>query len=109
MVQEYAAILTQSGTDEPTPTIMNASETNYLGVITWTRYQLGLYLGSTPGGFNKNKTQVFVTDALNPTTGKVTAYVDDNGQIQLAVIGADGNHIEDQYMYDMSILVRVYT
>lgn len=42
--KEYVALLTQTGTSAPVATVLNATASNYLGNITWTRGTGGPYM-----------------------------------------------------------------
>lgn len=50
----YTALLSQSGTDDPTAIILE----NSIGAIVWTRDDIGIYLGTLVGAFTENKTFV---------------------------------------------------
>ncbi len=57
----YVAILNQTGTGNPTVAIMNATDSNYIGNITWTRIdENGNFRGTLTGAFPLNKTLVFL-------------------------------------------------
>lgn len=47
----YTALLSQSGTDAPVPTILE----NTLGNIVWTYFDIGVYRGTLIGAFPINK------------------------------------------------------
>ena len=53
----YVALLTQSGTDNPTAIVLE----NNIGNIEWTRDEVGSYLGILTGAFTENKTFVTLT------------------------------------------------
>jgi len=54
-VKVYAALLTQSGTDAPTATVL---ENTLGGTVVWTRDDTGLYTGTLAGAFPATKTGV---------------------------------------------------
>jgi|SRR6478736_1317277 hypothetical protein len=55
--KSYIAILTQSGEDAPVATVVNSTDSNYLGDIVWTRNaNPGNYLGTKADAFTLNKT-----------------------------------------------------
>lgn len=61
----YVALLTQSGTDAPTATVL---ENTLGGSVVWARSDVGVYTGTLVGAFTLNKTAIFtspsVTDSL---------------------------------------------
>lgn len=59
-LKQYTALLTQTGTNAPTPTIIK----NTIGTITWTRLGAGTYKATATALLTLNKTTVFIT----PTT-----------------------------------------
>lgn len=50
----YKAILTQSGTNAPDAKVLNSSDANYLGDLTWYRDNVGRYYASKIGISSKN-------------------------------------------------------
>lgn len=52
----YSALVSQSGTDDPVATVL---ENSLIGIPTYSRLDVGLYLISLPGGFTLQATQVF--------------------------------------------------
>ena len=54
--KEYVALLTQSGTNAPTATILNEKARNYLGAITWAYISTGVFSGTKTGELTANKT-----------------------------------------------------
>jgi len=54
-VKVYRALLTQSGTDAPTATVL---ENTLGGTVVWTRPAGGRYDGTLAGAFTENKTAV---------------------------------------------------
>jgi hypothetical protein len=55
----YTALLTQSGTNAPTATVL---ENTLGGTIVWSRTSTGVYLGTLSGAFLLNKVTVFNTN-----------------------------------------------
>lgn len=55
----YRAVLNQSGTNPPVPTILE----NTLGDIVWSRVGAGEYNGTLTGAFTLDKTMVLITPA----------------------------------------------
>ena len=54
----YSALLTQTGTDDPIPTVL---QNTLGGDITWERTDIGNYVGTLLGAFPENKTFVILT------------------------------------------------
>ena len=52
----YAALLTQSGTNAPTATVLK----NTIGDIVWGYSSAGVYTASSGGAFTLNKTTMFI-------------------------------------------------
>ncbi len=51
----YSALLTQSGTDAPVPTVLE----NTIGDIVWTRDEIGTYIATLVNGFIVGQTSAF--------------------------------------------------
>lgn len=64
-VLKYVALLTQSGTSDPVATVLNGSDSDYLGDIVWTRGSAGYYNGTLLGVFIENKTLLPTWHILN--------------------------------------------
>jgi len=77
----YTAVLTQSGTGAPVPTILGS---NTIGVIVWTRTSAGLYKGTLNGAFVANKTFATVTN---------------NGSISTSSSAGGGRFSDNEFMY----------
>lgn len=56
-IQLYKALLYQTGTNPPIPTIFQ----NTIGDITWTRNNTGIYIGTKTGSFTLNKIYINVS------------------------------------------------
>ena len=52
----YTALLSQTGTNAPTATVLE----NTLGTVVWTRSNTGQYVGTLTGAFTDQKTIIFV-------------------------------------------------
>ena len=55
--QVYTALLSKTGTGNPTPTIIGSNTSNFLGNFVWTRTDAGTFIGTLSGAFT-NKTQI---------------------------------------------------
>jgi len=70
----YTALLSQTGTNAPTATVL---ENTLGGTIVWTRNSTGLYTGTLAGVFTANKTWTSITSTATGTvTGAVSTSVD---------------------------------
>lgn len=67
----YVALLTQTGTDNPTATILNSGDSNYLGEIVWARTGMGIYVGTLASAFTSAKTECWLSMG-----GGYTGYID---------------------------------
>lgn len=56
----YTALLTQTGENDPVPTVLE----NTLGNIVWTRGGVGYYIATLSGSFTTNKTAVLFGNPL---------------------------------------------
>lgn len=63
----YKAILTQSGTNSPVVTVLNSSDANYLGNLTWNRLDVGQY-GASKTGVTVANTLFHVTSNYGATS-----------------------------------------
>jgi hypothetical protein len=67
----YTAIITQSGTAAPVPTVLK----NTLGAtINWTRANAGRFDGDAPALFTNNKTIIFINDNDNSFAADTSNY-----------------------------------
>ena len=103
----YTALLTQSGTDAPVPTVLE----NTLGDIVWTRIDEGVYIGTLSNSFIENKTGVIINNTAYASDNQITT-VDVlttstvNIQTSRTTEGVFG--LEDSCMYNNLIEIRVY-
>jgi len=82
----YVALLTQSGTGNPSATVL---ENTLGGAVVWTRSVTGTYSGALSGAFTNLKTVIFCNgqDSLKRVSGKridnnsVEYYTDDTGVV----------------------------
>lgn len=100
----YTALLTQTGTDAPTATVL---ENTLGGTVVWTRNDVGDYTGTLAGVFTENKTWCIAGTGFyndNATNANVTRASSDT--ISLLVSSANGAIIDD--WSDAAIEIRVY-
>lgn len=57
ILRKYVAVMTQSGTDAPSATVLE----NSIGDIVWTRQNAGVYIGTLAGAFTPDKTWAVAT------------------------------------------------
>lgn len=105
--KEYAALLTQTGTDDPVATVIKS---DLSGPIVWARTGPGAYTGTLVGAFTDNKTIVFATFAASSADGyyiyNFTRTTDDVVTMNIldnASLGTDADTDSA-----ISILIRVY-
>jgi hypothetical protein len=99
----YTATLTQSGTADPIPNIL---ENGLGGDITWTRLGVGSYLGTLTGAFITNKTFLFAGSIpiMNRPVINFNKVNDNSVSLQLSVNDVMG----DDLLQDFSVEIRVY-
>jgi hypothetical protein len=105
----YTALLSQSGTDDPTAVVLE----NTLGEnLTWTRDNVGFYYVISPGGlFVEDKTFVLVSYNDTSSTGQVIwsrNFLDTSDPTRLYVSILDATFNYQDSFTDISIEIRVY-
>lgn len=99
----YTALLTQSGTDNPTIIELE----NNLGVITITRGTTGSYSVYSGGFFTANKTALFITPTAI-TGAKLYNFIQiDSSNLIIKTTDSTGTAI-DGALYNAAIEIRVY-
>ena len=68
-VKIYRALLTQSGTNDPTVTVLE----NTIGTIVWTRYDEGEFRGTLSGAFPQEKTFLITGSEFDVPFGNTDA------------------------------------
>lgn len=99
----YTALLTQTGTSNPTVKVLE----NNIGAIVWTRTGIGTYSGTLTGAFTVDKSPVFLTsnNASTLLSGGASGSTNFVGiSTQAAVTGI----LTDALMTDSLIEIRVY-
>ena len=66
-VKVYRALLTQTGTNAPVPTILE----NTIGNIVWSRNNYGVYLGTLSGAFTESKTFINTRSIVDTPDGGI--------------------------------------
>jgi len=108
----YTALLTQSGTNAPTATILE----NTIGTVTFTYLSTGNYRITTPGGFIKAKTWLTPVNASafdqNTNSNLVFSMMDDGSTYNELILGTetgwlDLNH-SNGLLDSFPIEIRVY-
>jgi hypothetical protein len=98
----YNALLTQSGTSDPTATVLGA---NQVGSIVWTRTALGSYTGVLSGAFTSSKTFILVGQNADGITAN--CFRSDNNTVTLKTYTTFNGGSTDVFS-DLSIEIRVY-
>lgn len=102
--QVYTALLSQSGTSDPTATVLG---NNTVGSIVWTRNSTGNYTGTLTGAFTANKTWLLC--AKGDGSGSFVnglLYRTGNNTVVLDV--RDNNATLTDSYTNMSLEIRVY-
>ena len=99
----YKAILTQNGTNPPTATVLNSTDVNYLGDLTWEYNGVGAYLASKVGITGTN-TLVTISGAWM-TLGNVLAYAS-SGTINIDTYNNTG--VNENISPTISIIIEYY-
>lgn len=107
-IKVYRALLTQSGTDAPTATVL---ENTLGGTLVWTRDGAGTYLGTLAGAFATgtvtpiNLAAKWALDAINAVSG-VT--ISSNVYRLQTYLAADLTTADDGVMTDTLIEFSIY-
>jgi hypothetical protein len=102
--KRYVALISQSGTSDPTATILGSNE---IGSIVWTRAGAGIYTGTLSGAFTANKTWLVVstTDQTGtPTTVRLTR----SSANTVLLTTWDGAALPTDLYTNISVEIRVY-
>lgn len=101
----YTALLSQSGTSNPTVTVLG---TNEIGSIVWTRNGVGDYTGTLTGAFTANKTFVMTQRGGDTGTGYINPWTfwGNANTINIAVL--DNVNAAVDGFTNMAIEIRVY-
>ena len=98
----YTALLSQTGTDAPTATVL---ENTLGGTIVWSRTSVGRYTGTLNNAFTLNKTIVFLNlgGANSPTAYSTHAYSN-----SISTVLLQPNPASDNLLGPAAIEIRVY-
>lgn len=99
----YTALLTQSGTDDPVPTVL---ENTLGGTVVWSRNGEGDYVGTLAGAFTVNKTWSIIQNNV----GAVVDYVIFNQDVNVVFLGTNSNDLPaDDKLFGTCVEIRVYS
>ena len=101
-VQTYVALLTQSGTDAPSAVVLSDN----IGGITWTRTNVGQYLGTPVTPFDALNTFVIIGNVEHDYI--TTAYVNSDGNIVVYTTKTQNHAHTDSQLRNSPIEVRIY-
>ena len=101
-VQTYVALLTQSGTDAPSAVVLSDN----IGGITWTRTNVGEYLGTPITPFDSLNTFVIIGNVEHDY--QASAFVNSDGDIVVITCRNSGHQHEDDKLLNSPIEVRIY-
>lgn len=104
-VKEYIALLTQTGTADPTAEILK----NTLGeTIVWTRTDVGEYVGTKASDFDNTKTWATIQNII-PGTADAPASVQLEITALVNIIVWDSTYVvEDDQLIKTPIEIRVF-
>lgn len=98
----YNALLSQSGTSDPTATVLGG---NQVGAIVWTRAGLGAYTGTLSGAFTTAKTFILVGQNADGITAN--CFRSDANTVTLKTYLTSTGGSTDVFT-DLSLEIRVY-
>jgi len=102
----YTALLSQTGTNAPVPTILEDTTTG----ITWNYDSVGFYYATISGGFDITKTAIFGLSPNGAYNGFVTGRVSvdiDSGILYIYVQNSGGIGMDD-WNAPLTIEIRIY-
>jgi hypothetical protein len=102
VAQTYVALLTQSGTDAPTASVLAEN----IGIITWTRTNVGQYLGTPISPFDALNTFVIIGNVEHDYLA--SAYVNSDGDIVVHTTKTQNHAHTDSQLLNSPIEVRIY-
>lgn len=102
----YTALLSQSGTDAPTATVLE----NTLGVdVSFTYFLAGNYFINAIGAFTGGKTCVIMGQSIYATSAYIVIpYLPNIDQVQIRVTKVTDNTSSDNKLTNFPIEIRVY-
>ena len=99
----YVALLTQSGTDDPTAIVLE----NTIGEIVWTFDSNGSYFGTLSGIFNETKTFLLITPNGNATDTPFFQFQRISNDV-VCINTFDGTSYSNGLLLNTPIEIRVY-
>ena len=103
----YTALLTQTGTNDPTEIILD----NTIGSIIWTRITDGNYLGTLTGAFINNKTALFIQDNVTLSSIAIApadVWIERSSDDTVNIYTMDSSNLIDDVLNNTTIEIRVY-
>jgi hypothetical protein len=102
VAQTYVALLTQSGTAAPTASVLAEN----IGIITWTRTNVGQYLGTPISPLDALNTFVIIGNVEHDYLA--SAYVNSDGNIVVHTTKTQNHAHTDSKLRNSPIEVRIY-
>lgn len=100
----YTALISQSGTSDPTVTVLG---TNEIGSIVWTRSVTGTYVGTLTGAFTANKTWCASSVSDEGLSAAVVRLQRTNDNA-VTLYTSDNAFLAQDVFTNISIEIRVY-
>lgn len=102
--KQYTALLTQSGTGDPTSTVLGSNE---IGTIVWTRNSTGNYTGTLSSAFTANKTWL-ICQKGDGSGSFVNGLLSRGGSNTVTLDVRDNTNTVTDNFTNLSIEIRVY-
>jgi hypothetical protein len=100
--KKYVALLTQTGTNAPTATVLD----NTLGgTLVWSYDGVGTYIGTLTGAFTLDKTSVLISGVYK---GSVVGLRKNNNTVQITTTATSTNTEANTLLDSTTIEIRVY-
>jgi hypothetical protein len=101
--KRYRALISSDNLNDPIVTVLE----NTLGAtVAWTRSFNGIYLGTISGGFDPDKTILFISNGLAPLV--ITYLYVESNQAKIVNLLADGSATVDDMLLNASVEINVY-
>lgn len=100
----YTALISQSGTSDPTVTVLG---TNEIGSIVWTRSVTGTYVGTLTGAFTANKTWC-ASSVSDEGLGAAVVRLQRTNANAVTLYTSDNTFTAQDVFTNISIEIRVY-
>lgn len=100
--QTYVALLTQSGTTDPSAVVLSDN----IGAIAWTRTNVGEYLGTPITPFDALNTFVIIGNVEHDHLA--SAFVNSDGNIVVKTTNTQNHQHKDDKLLNSPIEVRIY-